>query len=171
MLTETKFNTLREAIPSESSIQSFLSEVHFASSTKPWTLTELAQQVKEYFDIPEDSAKLKLEDYDKWPNSWRYKKGTFLECLTYWATYRCVTVDNTAKEVGKYTWESIKGPDADIGTPRRERKELISAIALSAKILKSLGHVKKEVENLLLTKWYDFPSEIEIAVKRVFKTA
>ena len=165
------FETLRSEIPAESKIQSFLSEVLFPSSLKPWTLTELAQQVKDYFGVSEEASQLQLGEHGRWPNQWRCKNGSFLECLTYWATFRCVTVDNTAKEVGKYTWEYIKGPSVDIGKPRRERKQLISAIALSAKILKGLGHAKEQVENLLLTKWYEFPGEIEIAVKRVFKTA
>lgn len=164
-----EFNTLRSEIPAESQIQSFLSEVLFPSEpTRKWPLVELAKQVKEYFDISNEASKLQLGEHGRWPNLWRCKDGSFLECLTYWATYRCIVVDGTAKEIGKYEYQSIKGPDVDIGKPRRERKQLISAIKVSAKLLKLTGMGLVEVENALLSKWTDYAEEIEIACKRVF---
>ena len=158
----TFFEEQREKIPPQSEIEEFFEILHFPEhATKPFHLSELVKETKNFFNIPDSAASLKLEDYGY---NGHGNDGTFLEALVTFGIIKLVN-QHKVKKVGPNQWAHIDNPLPPISRPRISKREVGYAIA-SVKILKSINQCPEQIRQGLSHKWSN--AVLEEAITQVF---
>jgi hypothetical protein len=156
------FTELRQKIPAQALIEEFLEGTHFPSNpNNAYHLSELVDATQKHFDIPEESADLKLADYGY---NGHGNEGTFLETLVQWGMFE-VTNRKMAKKVGPNKWAH---PNCVLPAFKCQRvsQKLVGECVVVVKILKDLNFTPEKARLEIMKHWDS--DVLSLAIKKVY---